>query len=173
MSKAACYSVFETLRSGRQVRIRALKFEDREQLLAAAERVSTQSLFRRFFAVRLEFSEQEISFFTNVDFVNHIALIALIEESGRPVIVGGGRYIVVQPAQAELAFTVVDEYQGQGIGAILLSHLIAIAREAGIQELIAEVLPDNVAMLKVLEKSGLRLGIKRESGVVHVSLQLS
>jgi ribosomal protein S18 acetylase RimI-like enzyme len=59
-----------------------------------------------------------------------------------------------KPGKAEIAFAVVDQYQGQGIGAALMHHLAAIAQTAGLEELIAEVLPDNLAMLKVFEKSG-------------------
>jgi GNAT superfamily N-acetyltransferase len=66
-------------------------------------------------------------------------LVAVVEEGGKPMIVGGGRYVVVQPGKAEVAFAVVDQFQGQGIGATLMRHLAAIAREAGLQELIAEV----------------------------------
>ena len=88
------------------------------------------------------------------------------------MIAGGGRYIVVKPGKAEVAFAVVDQYQGQGIGATLMHHLTAIARGAGLKELIAEVLPDNVPMLKVFEKSGLPLSTKREPQVVHVALRL-
>jgi GNAT superfamily N-acetyltransferase len=71
-----------------------------------------------------------------------------------------------------VAFVVVDQYQGQGIGAALLRHLAGIAREARLEELIAEVLPANIGMLKVFEKSGLRLSTRREAQVVHVVLDL-
>jgi ribosomal protein S18 acetylase RimI-like enzyme len=71
-----------------------------------------------------------------------------------------------------VAFAVVDQYQGQGIGAALLHHLAAIARGARLQELIAEVLPDNTPMLKVFEKGWFGLSTKREPGVVHVTLRL-
>jgi RimJ/RimL family protein N-acetyltransferase len=136
-------------------------------------RASAQSLYRRFFAVRRGFTEQETDFFLNVDFVRHVALVAIVEEAGRPEIVGGGRYIIVQPGEAEVAFAVVDEHQGQGIGAALMRHLAAIARGAGLRVLMAEVLPDNTPMLKVLEKSGLRLSTKREDGVARVALELA
>ena len=99
----------------------------------------------------------------NVDFINHVALVVVTEENGRPEIIGGGRYVVLQPGKAEVAFAVVDEYQGQGIGAALMSHLAAIAREAGLKELVADVLPDNIPMLKVFEKSGSRVSTKRET----------
>jgi ribosomal protein S18 acetylase RimI-like enzyme len=172
MSEARKYSVVEAVRNGRRVEIRALKPEDRADLLAAVDRTSAQSLYRRFFAVRRGFTEQEKAFFLNVDFVNHVALVAVVEEGGRQVIAGGGRYIVVGPGKAEVAFAVVDQHQGQGIGAALMHHLAAIARGAGLKELIAEVLPDNTPMLKVFEKSGFHVSTKRESGVMHIALRL-
>jgi len=96
----------------------------------------------------------------------------------------GGRWGSAAPTQlraatqcngsgkAEVAFAVVDQHQGQGIGAALLHHLAAIARSARLQELIAEVLPNNIPMLKVFEKGGFGLSTKREAGVVHVTLRL-
>jgi GNAT superfamily N-acetyltransferase len=173
MSETAKYSAVELLRNGLRVEIRSLRPDDRAELVAAVGRTSTQSLFRRFFAAKRGFTEQEIAFFVNVDFVSHVALVAAAEEGGRPVIVGGGRYIVLQPGTAEVAFAVIDERQGQGIGAALMRHLAAIARESGLKELIAEVLPENIPMLKVFEKSGLRLRTTREARVVHVALELS
>jgi ribosomal protein S18 acetylase RimI-like enzyme len=88
-------------------------------------------------------------------------------------IVGGGRYIVSEPGRAEVTFGVDDARQGQGIGSALMRHLIVIARQAGIRELIAEVLPDNAPMLKVFERSGLAATVRREPGAVHVALDLS
>jgi len=172
MLEAANYSAFETLHDGRRVEIRALRPDDRADLIEAVSRSSGQSLYRRFFAVKRGFTESEIAFFVNVDFVDHVALVAVVDESGRPVIAGGARYVVVQPGKAEVAFAVVDQYQGRGLGAALMHHLAAIAREAGLKELIAEVLPDNSPMLKVFEKSGFPLSMKREPQVVHVTLRL-
>src|SRR5215213_5076196 len=163
MLEAAKYSVVMVLRNGLRVEIRALRPDDRADLIAAVGRASAQSFYRRFFGVRRDFTEQEIAFFSAVDFIDHVALVAVVEEGGRPTIVGGGRYIVVQPGKAEVAFAVIDQYQGQGIGAMLMHHLAVIARSAGLQELIAEVLPDNISMLKVFEKSGLDLSTKRRS----------
>jgi len=108
MLEAANYSACETLRDGRRVEIRALRREDRADLIAAVGRSSTQSLYRRFFAVKRDFAEPEIEFFLNVDFVDHVALVAVVGESGRRVIAGGARYVVMQPGKAEVAFAVVD-----------------------------------------------------------------
>jgi GNAT superfamily N-acetyltransferase len=173
MVEAAAYSHAELLRDGRRMEIRALRPDDRAGLLAAVGRVAAPSLYRRFLGAKHGFTEQEVAFFSNVDFVNHVALVAVMPEDGRETIVGGARYIVAEPGQAEVAFTVVDDYQGLGIGAALMSHLAAIARAAGIRELIADVLSDNAAMLAVFKKSGFPLSTKRESGVLHVTIQLS
>jgi len=172
MSKAANYAVVEVLRDGRTVKIRALRPEDRDELLAAVERTSTQSLFRRFFGAKRGFTEQEIAFFLDIDFVDHVALVAVVDEGDRLTIVGGGRYVVMQSETAEVAFVVIDTYQGQGLGAALMKHLAGIARSGGIKKFIAEVLPENIAMLKVFEKSGFDVTTQREPRVVHVSLQL-
>ena len=169
---ASKYSAMEVLRNGREVEIRALRRDDREALLAATTRSSTQSMFRRFFAAKRAFSEQEIAFFVNIDFIAHVALVAVTQENGEPAIIGGARYIVTQSGAAEVAFAVIDAYQGQGLGAALMRHLVAIAQAAGLKELTAEVLPDNTPMLKVFEKSGHSLTVQRQTGVVHVVLQL-
>jgi ribosomal protein S18 acetylase RimI-like enzyme len=173
MSRAAVYSSIERLRDGSRVEIRSLRPDDRAGLIAAIGRTSPDSLFRRFFAVKRSFTEREIEFFLNVDFVSQVALVAVTEEDGRSEIVGGGRYVVLQPGTAELAFAVIDEYQQKGIGTALMRHLISIARESGLKELVAEVLPDNTPMLKVFRSSGLPVDIQRQSGAVHIVLSLT
>ena len=170
MTGAGDYAAIETLRNGERVEIRALRPDDRTDLLAAVERTSAQSLYRRFFGAKRSFTEQEIAFFLNVDFVKHVALVAVPQEG---LIVGGGRYVVFEPGRAEVAFAIVDDYQGRGIGRALMRHLVAIARDAGLVELTAEVLPGNAAMLKVFEKSGLTFDTRSEPGVVHVALRLT
>jgi len=167
------YSAVEKLRNGERIVIRALRPQDRDDLMAAVDRTSGDSLYRRFFAVRRHFTETEESFYLNVDFVSHVALIASADENGQPIIIAGGRYVVGEPGEAEVAFTVVDKYQGRGVGAALLRHLAMIARQAGLRELVAYVLPDNRAMLKVFEKSGLKYTAKREAGSVYVKLGLN
>jgi RimJ/RimL family protein N-acetyltransferase len=172
MTTVAEFSTIEVLPSGQRVEIRALTPADREDMLAAVGRTSTQSIYRRFFNVRRHFSEAEISFFLNPDSVRHVALVAVAEEGGTPVIAGGGRYVVINPGQAEVAFAVVDQFQGQGIATALLRHLSSIARKAGLQEFVAEVLPENTAMLKVFEKIGLEATTRRESQTIHIVLKL-
>ena len=172
MTSAATYSAAEALRDGRRIEIRSLRPDDRPGLLNAVERTSAQSLYRQFFGAKRGVSEKEIEFFLNVNFIDHVALVATIEEESQAIIVGGGRYVIVRPGTAEVAFAVIDDYQGQGIGGALLRHLIALARGARLKELIAEVLPENRPMLKLFEKSELNCTTKRQGSVVHVTLQL-
>jgi len=172
MFNAATYSATDRLRDGRTLEVRALKPSDETEMMAAVGRIGAQSLYRRFMGAKRGFSDKERAFFLNVDFVNHVALVAVVKEGDRATIVAGGRYIVERPGTAEIAFAVVDDYQGQGIGAVLLRHLAALAREAGLKEFTAEVLPDNTPMLKVFERSGLKFSSKRSADGIHAVLQL-
>jgi ribosomal protein S18 acetylase RimI-like enzyme len=67
---------------------------------------------------------------------------------------------------------VVDAFQGQGIGALLTRHLTGLARAAGLRELVADVLPENMAMRKVLGKFGFRTARSVDPQVVHLTLPL-
>ena len=100
MLDPANISVSETLRSGHHVEIRAQQPADRKDLEAAVARMSDESLYRRFFGAKRHFSEKETEYFLNIDFVKHVALVAVAQENGKEAIVGAGRYIVVQPGQA-------------------------------------------------------------------------
>ena len=169
---AATYTATERLRDGRTCEIRALRPDDEAAMQAAVSRSSPQSLYRRFMGAKRSFSDKERAFFLNVDFINHVALVAVVSEGDRASIVAGGRYIAEKPGTAEIAFAVIDDYQGQGIGAVLLRHLATIARQAGLKEFTAEVLADNVPMLKVFERSGLTFSTKRSADGVHAVLRL-
>jgi GNAT superfamily N-acetyltransferase len=166
------YSQFETLRDATRLEIRAQQPEDQAAMLEAFGRMSEQSRYTRFFAPKRGLSEKEIAHFMNVDFVNHVALVAVAGDAGSQRIVGAGRYIVSQPGTAELAFMVDEAHQGKGIASVLIRHLAAIARAAGLDGLHAEVLDANAPMLKVFGKSGLAMSTERQQGVVHVALRL-
>ena len=92
--------------------------------------------------------------------------------AAKSVIVAGGRYIVVRPGEAEVAFVVDDAHQGRGLGAALMRHLAALARQAGLKALSADVLPANAAMLKVFATSGLGIKTQRGPDSIHIMLQL-
>ncbi len=165
------FHVIETLHDGSAVEIRAQRPEDKEAILEAVQHASADTLYHRFFAVKRTLSEQEQHFFFDVDFVNHVVLLAVATINGQPRIVGGARFIVTEPGKAEVAFSVVDDYQHHGLGAVLMHHIAASAREAGVREILAEVIADNASMLGVLEHSGLTATTRREGTTIHVSMR--
>jgi len=168
----SAYRAAEVLRDGRHAVIRALQPQDREALSEAFARTGDESRYRRFFTSKRSLSEGEIKFFVEVNFTTHVALVCELEEGGRKVIAGGGRYVVCAPGSAEVAFMIDDLHQGRGIGSLLMRHLVACARSAGLETLVAEVLAGNSPMLKVFERAGLALQTRREAGVLHVDMRL-
>ena len=171
-SEASAYRAVETLRDSRRITVRAIQPHDKDAMLEAFGRVGDESRYRRFFSAKRFLTDREIDFFVDVDFADHVALVAELEENGRQVIIGGGRYVVCAPRSAEVAFMVSDPYQGLGIGSLLMRHLVACARSAGLEMLVAEVLPENSAMLKVFERAGLAVKTRREAGVLHLDMRL-
>jgi RimJ/RimL family protein N-acetyltransferase len=174
MPDSATYLCREQLRDGTPLDIRALHPDDEVGMLAALDQTSAQSRQRRFFIPKQHFSDRERDFFMEVDFVHHVALVACVmHDAGSSRIVGGGRYVVAKPGSAELAFMVIDTWQGRGIGTMLARHLIAIAREAGLTELIAEVLWENTAMRRVFERLGFVTAPERDPDAIHLVLNLT
>jgi RimJ/RimL family protein N-acetyltransferase len=172
MSETFSYTTNEVLKDGSRIEIRALRRTDESDMLAAIENTSAQSLQRRFFVMKRHFSDKERAFFMDVDFKNHVAIVATADEDGRQIIAGGGRYIVFEAGRAEMAFVVIDAWQGRGIGSLLLRHLVKLANASGLNELTAEVLPENIAMKKVFEKLGFRPAPRRDPQTLHLVLKL-
>jgi GNAT superfamily N-acetyltransferase len=111
----------------------------------------------------------EVQVRANVDFTNHVALVAVLAESGQQMIVGGARCVISSPGCAEVAFAIDDPHQRLGIA----THLIKIARAAGLEMFVTEVLPESLPMLQIFERCGLAMTTRSERGVVHVTLALS
>src|SRR6185369_6908161 len=126
------YRESETLRDGTPFEIRDLRPGDRADMLDAFGRMGEQSRYYRFFSPKPGFSDAEVEHYMNADFVNHVALVAVVDRRGARQIVGGARYFISQPGVAEIAFAVDDAHQGLGIASALIRHLAAIARGAGL-----------------------------------------
>ena len=171
------YTFTEPLRDGRAVTIRAIRPDDKGLLVDALSKLSPQSLYLRLFSAKRKFSDEEMCQITAVDFVNVVALVAVLEKDGSGQIVGGGRYIRIGTSGtgqgAEVAFLIDDAYQGLGIGSRIFRHLVAIARESGIIRFEAEVLPSNAAMLGLFARSGLPVARSTTRDSVHVTIHLT
>jgi acetate---CoA ligase (ADP-forming) len=168
-AKARNYSANEVLRDGGSIHIRAIRADDKERLLDHFRHMSQDSIYHRFFGLKHSLTDQELIRFTEIDFVNHVALVATLRAAGDERFIGIGRYVTTGPTRAEVAFAVLDEHQGRGIGTVLLDHLGRVARAAGITEFQADVLGDNNRMLEVFAKSGFRVNRSTDAGVVHLS----
>jgi RimJ/RimL family protein N-acetyltransferase len=164
------------LKNGRQVLIRAIRPDDKVALLSGFANLSGHSRQMRFFGVKKNISDRELQYYTEVDDIHHVALVVILKDNGNERIIGGGRYMEYdvsgQEGQAEVAFAVVDEFQGFGLATLLFKYLVHIARQNGIKTFMAEVRTENIAMLKVFEHSGLPMQRSVDSGVVEVTLDL-
>jgi len=175
--KAAAYQANETLLDGRMLRIRPICPSDKQALEQGLEHLSTQSAYFRFFQRKTHFTARELEYFTEVDFVNHVALVASVFNNELEEPAGVGRYIVLDNASAanvaEIAFAVEDAYHGLGIATFLLKHLTAIARENRVDHFQADVLATNHNMLEVFENSALPMEQHPQGEVIEVLLRLS
>jgi RimJ/RimL family protein N-acetyltransferase len=172
------YKVDDKLKNGTAVTIRVIRPDDKNRIVEAFKNLEPESIYTRFFQYKSELTDEELRAITEVDFENTVALVVTIPAGGRDeTIIGGGRYVLYDPPNAqrsaEIAFTVEEDYQGQGIASRILRHLIHIAQEKGVSQFEAEVLSENRAMLAVFARSGLPMKKSLEEGVVHVTLYLT
>ncbi|WP_367650235.1 GNAT family N-acetyltransferase [Nocardioides sp. zg-1230] len=156
------------LRDGRTAHIRPIQPEDRELLVEFYSRVSEQSKYYRFFSPMPELSERDLDRFTQVDHRDRVAMILTV--AGQMIAVG--RYDMIRPGYAEVAFLVEDKHQGRGIGQLLLEHLAQAGRERGIEEFVAEVLPDNQAMIHTFKDAGYQVKSTFEDGVMELVFRI-
>jgi len=176
MIDANSFEETETLRNGITVKIRAIRSADKAGVVDAFRKLDPQSVYTRFFQVKESLSDRELKAATEVDFENVVALVVTIESGGKETIIGGGRYLALDlpiARSAEIAFVVEEDYHGLGIAGRILRHLARIAREKGVSQFQAEVLPQNKAMLAVFSRSGLPMKLTHTEGVIHVTLSLT
>ena len=151
---AASQPQLVTLRGGDVVRIRQVRPGDAPALARAYANLGEQSRYRRFFTVMPELPEATLKAAVEVDHVDHEALVAVPLLSAE--IVGECRFIRLpdQPDTAEVGVTVVDAWQGRGLGSALLARLSECAAAAGIEYFTAEVLAENQTVLALMPSLG-------------------
>lgn len=163
------YSVEGAMLDGTPIRIRAIRPDDKERLLEHFHGLSGKSVYFRFMGIRRDLSKHDLKLLTELDFKTHVGLVATLSENGRERFIGVGRYICGKDAtRAEVAFAILDGFQGRGIGTLLLDHLSRIAVANGVVQFEADVLGDNRQMLEVFAHSGFEHRRSLDSGVVHL-----
>ena len=159
------------LRDGSAVLIRPVRSADAPLLADGFARLSDRSRRLRFLSPKQELSPAELGYFTDVDHHNHEALGALDHADGRGV--GIARYIrdAADPQAAEIAVTVIDDWQGRGLGTELMAQLSERARSEGIRRFTALVGADNPAMAGLLRNVRADL-VRREPGALQYEIML-
>ena len=155
------------LRDGSTLHVRPVRADDRERLLTFLQQLSVPSKALRFFSAsaNLEYAATQ---FVDVDYLDRFGLVATAGHDGH--VVAHAMYVRTGDEHAELAFAVSDEFQGRGVGTILLAHLTEAAHDAGIAVLEAEVLPENHRMIEVFRESGIPYSMRSEPGAIRVEL---
>ncbi len=145
-----------TLRDGTPILVRPILPQDKQRLRDGFARLSEASRCRRFMTPLEHLSDAQLRYFTKIDYVDHMAWVALDPDQPAQPGLGVARYIRLpdDPTTAEAAVAVVDERQGREIGTILLEVLAASARQHGIQRFRAWVLAENAPMVELLRDLG-------------------
>src|SRR3954451_13881222 len=120
------------LRDGSRVIVRPVRPEDREMFAAGFQRMSGESRYRRFMSHKKKLSERELDFFTRLDHDLHEAVGAIDVDSGEGVGVARMHRHPDDPSLAEAAVTIADDWQGRGLGGLLLDRLVKRARQLGV-----------------------------------------
>ena len=163
------YCVDVRMLDGAEIRIRAIRSDDQERLHDHFRGLSEKSIYFRFMGIRRDLSPQDLKRLTELDFKSHVGLAATLTENGRERFIGVGRYICGNdPHRAEVAFAILDEFQGRGIATLLLEHLRRIAEANGVTEFEADVLGENRQMLEVFAHMGFESQRSLDSGIVHL-----
>jgi RimJ/RimL family protein N-acetyltransferase len=154
------------LADGSEVVIRPLERADRPGIKAALARLSDQSRYLRFATAKPHLSERELDHLVDVDHHSREALVAIDPATGEGVAVV--RYVRLsdESGAAEVAATVIDDWQGKGLGGAMLARLTQRAREEGHRALRASTLAENRRSIAMLRRAGFksrsREGILRE-----------
>jgi acetyltransferase len=158
-----------TLRSSAgfpEILLRRITPEDKDALVAGLGHLSERSVYQRFLAPKPRLTSSELRYLTEVDFVDHYALVATLARSPQ-VVVGVGRWVrsTESPADAEIAIVVADDLQGRGVGTQLGRALTEAARARGIERFTASMLPSNQAAHRLFAKISSQLQTIHHEGV--------
>jgi acetyltransferase len=163
-------------REGIEFVIRPIRPEDEPLMADFQARLSEESVYMRYFRA-FELSDrvahERLTRLCHVDYDRTIALVITRQnpDSDEPEIVAAGRLTrMPDPQEAEFAMLVRDDFQGRGLGTVLLTRLLQVGRDEGIDRVIAYMLATNLGMIKVCKKLGFRF--EREDDLVKAIIDL-
>ena len=160
------------LSDGTRVLIRPVVPADKQHLAEGLARLSPRSRYLRFLRQVDRLTDRQLAYLTEIDYDTHFAWGAVLAEGDQRLGLGLARYVRLEdePEVAEAAVAVLDDYQGKGLGGMLLGLLAETALERGIKRFRSFVLPANERVLAALD----RRGAERwdEDGVVRIEVPL-
>ncbi|HEY9565799.1 MAG TPA: GNAT family N-acetyltransferase [Nocardioides sp.] len=156
------------LLDGSTAHVRPIRPEDDQLLVDFYSRVSEESKYYRFFSPMPTLSERDVKRFTNVDHHDRVAFVVILADR----MIAVGRYDVIKPGEAEVAFLVEDQHHGRGLAQILLENLAQAGRELGVEKFTAEVLPDNRRMITTFKDAGYHVAGGFEDGVMSLQFDI-
>lgn len=162
-----------TLMDGTRISMRPIEPVDKAAIREGFDHLSDESRYRRFMGGVKRLTDPILEALTEVDHDNHEAWVAYAPyDRGTPG-VGVARYVRLkdEPDVAEPAVTVIDEYQGRGIGTMMMDVLARDAVAHGIKRFRAYVLVDNQPIIKILRRFGANMKIE-EPGVFRADIDL-
>lgn len=164
----------QTFKNDLQVRFRAIKPSDEEQMRRLFYRFSDKAIYYRYFSPIKTMPHAKMQAYVNVDYRDVVSVVGLVGEPGNQTIMAEAR-IAKYPNKpfVDIAFVVDEEYQGHGIATFLFQMLTRLAKERGAVKMTADVLSSNRAMLKVFEKGEYPLTAKLEGGAYALSIDLT
>ena len=160
-----------TFKGDVRVRFRAIKPSDEEGMRHLFYRFSDESSYYRYFHSVRTMPHAKMQEYVNVDWSRDLSIVGLVGEEGEGRIIAEGRYLSIPGSLlAELVFVVDENFQSFGIATYLYGMLIRLAKERGLKGFMADVLFDNLAMMKVFHKGELPVRVNLESGVYHLTM---
>ncbi len=156
---------------GVRLAIRPIAPGDKSALVDNFSHLSEKSVYRRFLAPVKRLTASELTYLTELDHSDHEALIAITEDAE---IVGVARYVRqdADPKRAEVAVTVLDAWQGRGVGTTLLHLLARRAAENGITQFTGVCLAENREILQLFDELGPTTRHPADGGVTEVEVTL-
>jgi RimJ/RimL family protein N-acetyltransferase len=167
--------VFYHLPSGTSVLIRPIEPGDKDRLVNGLRQLSDESIRKRFLAAKPRFTSAELRYLTEVDGINHIALVAVLADNpDQLVAVARCVRLPDRPGTAEMAIVVGDPWQGQGLGRAMTHALADAAVAVGIRRFAATMLGDNEAARRLMRTFSRRLEEARiAGGLREVTIELA
>lgn len=150
----ASYNEVVELKDGTEVRLRLIRATDKAALAKGFEQLTAASRYDRFMGIKTELTEEDLEYFTEVDGIDHFALAVFrVADSDEEEPIGTARFVRLNehPDVAEAAVTIIDAYQGRGLGTILLQRLLGAAWERDIRWFHFELWSRNVGMKHLIE----------------------